>query len=402
VKSRIILGASLALTISVLAMPAMAQSAPTLDQLPVIGGDDGAPQMQGQNVEQGQGTTQTQAPQLYDNADTGQSLADEARIDGSQQPASPAMQYAAPATTDQRIADQEQGNFGDMDRSGVGMPLGTTQDAWNKPFKNMAQGQTAPGVIHFKWSQDLTMPVRMREYMNTFIVLPGFEKIRDVYLGESFYFEAMKVRENTVAVRVKGSGVDTNLNIVGESGNLYTFYLRAEGYNTTSITDMQVFVDAAPLNPGNVWFKDGAAGGQMNQPQSFNGGAGQQAQPMPQSSGGSAAPAAVEGSNLYIPSLDLKFVHKMYEVHPGDRAIAPEYVATDGRWTYFWYGAKAGMVDRPAVFRLVDGVEEQVNTRTIGAHGETLVAEAVGEFVLRNGQKTVCIKVNADGSVVQK
>ena len=57
------------------------------------------------------------------------------------------------------------------------------------------------------------------------------------------------------------------------------------------------------------------------------------------------------------------------------------------------------MVDRPIVYRLVDGVEERVATRTIGAKGETLVAEAVGEFVLRNGQKTVCIKVGADGSV---
>ena len=144
-----------------------------------------------------------------------------------------------------------------MDRS-LGLPLGTTQDAWNAPFKNMAQGQVAPGVVRFHWSQEMTMPVRMREYMNTVVILPDWEEVKDVYLGEYYVFRSHEGSLNTIALRVRGAGADTNLNILGESGNLYTFYLRAEGYNTKSITDMSVFVDAAPVNPG-MWFKDGQA-----------------------------------------------------------------------------------------------------------------------------------------------
>lgn len=326
--------------------------------------------------------------------DPAQTLADDARhqdpsLDSMTPPVSPDLRYADPATVE-RIEDQMHGNYGSIDRS-VGMPLGTTQDAWNDPYENMAQGQVAPGVVRFHWSQEMTMPVRMREFMNTLIILPDWEEVKDVYLGESVYFQTKKIRSNTIAVRVSAAGIDTNMNILGASGNLYTFYLRAEGYNTRSITDMQVFIDAAPVNPG-MWF-DGGPGDRAGSEGGFGGsyvGA-----PAPRR----AEPTAVQGSNLYIPSLDLKFVHKMFEVNPGDRAIAPEYVATDGRWTYFWYGDKAGMVDRPVVYRLVDGVEERVATRTIGAKGETLVAEAVGEFVLRNGQKTVCIKVDVDGTV---
>lgn len=373
-----------ALTAIAFTAPASAQQAPTLDDLEVVG--EGQPQAD-QQADQG-------AP-----VDGSQDLAAEAQAQDpalapTYQAASPDLRYADPAATN-RIEDQAQGNYGTMDRS-LSVPMGTTQDAWNSPYKNMAQGQSAPGVVRFRWSQELQMPIRMREFMVTMIVLPDFEDVKDIYLGESMYFEAMKVRGNTVALRVAQAGIDTNLNILGSSGNLYSFYLRAEGYNTKSITDMTVFVDAAPVNPG-VWFK----GSQTDQSSQLKSNTVQPVQQMAatQQGSGQAEPGAVQGSNLYIPSLDLKFVHKMYEVHPGDRAIAPEYVATDGRWTYFWYGDKAGMVDRPVVYRLVDGVEERVATRVIGAKGETLVAEAVGEFVLRNGQKTVCIKVGTDGSV---
>jgi len=109
--------------------------------------------------------------------------------------------------------------------------------------------------------------------------------------------------------------------------------------------------------------------------------------------GPGALPATIEGSGLYLPAKDLRFVHKLFEAGDGDRVIAPEWVATDGRWTYFHYGDRAGTVDRPAVYRIVDGVESIVNTRTIGAEGETLVAEAVGEFVLRSGRRVVCVKL---------
>lgn len=316
------------------------------------------------------------------------------------QPAKPDLRYASPAQVDQ-IQKQENGDYGSIDRStGVSAPLGTIQDAWDKPYQNMAQGQVAPGVVRYRWSQDLVMPVRMREYMSTFIVLPAWETVQNVFLGDQVAFAWRGVRKNTIEMRVQGSGGDTNVSILGGSGNLYTFYLRGEGYNSKSITDFTVFVDAAPINPG-VWFKgqNGAQAGNAPQGNSSD------VQAVPAGGfqqtdvgSGDASPENVEGSNLYIPSLDLKFVHKMYEVHPGDRAIAPEYVATDGRWTYFYYGAKAGTVDRPVVYRIVDGVEENVPTRTIGAKGETIVAEATGEFALRNGQKEICIKINPDAN----
>lgn len=292
--------------------------------------------------------------------------------------------------TVERIGNQAEGNYAPIDRS-IGVPMGTTQDAWTHPYDNMSDGQIQPGVVRYHWNKEMVMPIRLREYMVTMIVLPGWEKVRDIYIGESYYFQAMIVRENSVALRSGAAGIDTSVTILGESGNLYTFYARAESFNTREISDLTVFIDAAPVNPG-VWFNEAASdAGMMVAPGA--GVAPALASGVAPAAAGTGAAPTVEGSATYLPSSDLQFVHKMYEVKPGDRSIAPEYVATDGRWTYFYYGEKAGTVDRPIVYRIVDGVETIVNTRTIGTKGETLVAEAVGEFVLRNGQRTVCVKL---------
>jgi hypothetical protein len=41
---------------------------------------------------------------------------------------------------------------------------------------------------------------------------------------------------------------------------------------------------------------------------------------------------------------------------------------------------------------LVDGVDTMVNTRTAGLRGNILIAEAVGDFTLRNGNRIVCVR----------
>jgi hypothetical protein len=99
----------------------------------------------------------------------------------------------------------------------------------------------------------------------------------------------------------------------------------------------------------------------------------------------------VGGASWYIHKDQMSFAHRMFEVHEGDRSIAPMYVYTNGLWTFLHYGEKAATVDMPVVYRLVNGVETLVNTRVIGDSNEVLVVEAVGDFVLRNGVRTVCL-----------
>jgi ComB9 competence protein len=286
-----------------------------------------------------------------------------------------------------QTGQQLRGNYGQI-RQSSNMPAGMVQEAWSRPFDNMSQGQIAPGSIRYQWSSDLVMPIRLRAGMVTSIVLPEWEAAEDVIVGDGAVIEASIMRANQILVKSIQTGLDTTLSVIGGSGNVYTFYLRTEGRNTTVLTDLQVFVQAAPSKGSGEWFN-----GEVRNAYSL-------AEPVrdtnPDSSESASIslPSAARQGDEAVPSDRRIFNLKMFEVNLGDRVIAPEYAYTDGRFTYLKFAA--GVTDRPSVFRIVDGVEGRVNTRVTGAHSEVIIVEALGEFILRSGTRAVCIKVVDD------
>jgi hypothetical protein len=92
-----------------------------------------------------------------------------------------------------------------------------------------------------------------------------------------------------------------------------------------------------------------------------------------------------------------RFDLEIYVPNPQDAEIAPERVWRDDIFTYIDLGKKAlNMTQRPIVNLLVQGSEVPVGFRTKGPHGRLIVVEAIGEMVLRNGARIVCIKRRRD------
>jgi len=278
---------------------------------------------------------------------------------------------------------QLSGNYGSASAFGS-MPAGAIQDAWNRPFDNMGSGQSAPGSIRYQWTSDLIMPVRLRSGMVTSIILPDWEAAQDVLIGDGAAVEATILRPNQVAVKSVQTGVDTSLSITGGSGNVYTFYLRTEGRNSKILTDLQVFVQAAPSKASSDWFNSEVRGAFV-QKSSGVASAGEEGDETRSIS----IPESASQGDEPVPMDRREFNLKMYEVNAGDRIIAPDYAYTDGKFTYLHFSA--GVTDRPAVFRIVDGVEGRVNTRISGRHSEVIIVEAIGDLVLRSGTRSVCI-----------
>lgn len=285
---------------------------------------------------------------------------------------------------------QLRGDYGQFSQQAA-LPAGTMQEAWSRPFDNMSAGQSAPGSIRYQWSSDLVMPVRLRAGMNTSVVLPEWEAAQDVLIGDGSAVEAKILRPNQVAVKSVQTGLDTSLTIIGGSGNVYTFYLRTEGRNTKLVTDLQVFVQAAPSNGSDDWFNGERLNAYAPTAAAVSA---DDAHPAMRTRENINLPAAASQGDEPVPVDRRIFDLRMFEVNEGDRIIAPEYAYTDGRFTYLHF--PAGMTDRPAVFRIVDGMEGRVNTRVAGRHSEIIVVEALGDFVLRSGTRTVCI-MQVDG-----
>lgn len=262
------------------------------------------------------------------------------------------------------------------------------QNAWDNPTANMAAGSVKPGYAQLAWSAGAVLPIKLRNGMVTMINLPNGEQIVDAVVGNQDLFEIDATQgDRTMFVSPMGNnqGSDTNMIVTGQSGNKYVFYLRTEPSNSSEITYSQVDV----LLDGNGSLPV------ANVATATSGGAKSIFQkPAPQTS-----VIGTDGEDygwiksMKIDPSEFRFDLDIFVPNPDDYVIAPERVWRDRIFTYIDFGDKViAMTQRPVVSLLVEGGESPVGFRTDGEDGRLLIVEAVGDMVLRSGQRIVCIK----------
>ncbi len=291
-------------------------------------------------------------------------------------------------------ADQDMGQYRQMDMSYAGFgSIGMMQSAWLDPLQNLGEGQTKPAYSKYYWSPDLVLPIRVREGMITMLNFPEWEMVEDVYLGDNSTFDGQISGPNTVLLYPrKGAnvGVDTNVIIFGRSGNRYVFYVRSEGVNTEKLTNSIIDIDV-------IGEEGNESGGGMGAGIS-NGGKGA-------SYGGNRSKSVASTytrrnqkddwlKSIPVDPEKFRFDIEVYVPNPEDVIIAPERVWRDDIFTYIDLGNKAlNMTQRPIVTLINEKVETPVGFRTKGPNNRLIVVEAIGDMVLRNGKRLVCLKL---------
>ena len=173
--------------------------------------------------------------------------------------------------------------------------------------------------------------------------------------------------------------------VTGKSGNKYIFYLRSEPSNSSEITYSQVdiMLDGNGTLPmaGATTTASGGAKSIFQKPTS------------------QTSMVGADGEDygwiksMKIDPSEFRFDLDIFVPNPDDYVIAPERVWRDRIFTYIDFGDKViAMTQRPVVSLLVEGGESPVGFRTDGEDGRLLIVEAVGDMVLRSGQRIVCIK----------
>ena len=303
-------------------------------------------------------------------------------------------------TMDQ-YAEQSQGNYQPMNLNYAGFnSLGMVQSAWQDPLQNLGEGQSKPAYSKYYWSPDLVLPIRLREAMMTLVNFPEWELIENIYIGDTNSFDGQISGPNTLLLYPRAGtnvGVDSNIIVFGRSGNKYVFYVKSEGVNTERLTNSIIDIDVVD--------GAGASGG------SPRGGSGVLS--------GSGNSGHINANNYYgrngksvdstftkrflkedwLKSIPLdpakfRFDIEIYVPNPDDVVIAPERVWRDDIFTYIDLGEKAlNMVQRPIVTLIVERVETPVGFRTKGPNNRLIIVEGIGDMVMRNGKRMVCLKL---------
>ncbi|MFI3242073.1 MAG: TrbG/VirB9 family P-type conjugative transfer protein [Alphaproteobacteria bacterium] len=283
-------------------------------------------------------------------------------------------------------ANNAQGQYQPMDMGYAGFnSLGMTQAAWLDPLQNLGEGQTKPAYSKYYWHKDLVLPIRLRESMITIINFPEWEMIESVQFGDVKSFSGDIAGPNTVMLWTKGNiGVDTNVIMFGRSGNKYVFYLKSEGVDTERLTNAIIDIEI----PDEV--ADGSSGGS---------GGGSSSGFFNSSSGGTKRATRSMQKNNWLNEIpfspeNLRFDMEVYVPNPDDVVMAPERVWRDDIFTYIDLGEKSlTMQQRPIVTQIVERSEVPVSFRAKGPDNRLIIVEGIGDFVLRNGKRIICLKM---------
>ncbi len=288
---------------------------------------------------------------------------------------------------------QSQGMYQPMDMSYMGFnSLGMIQSAWLDPLQNLGEGQSKPAYSKYYWSPDLVLPLRLREGMITLINFPEWEMVEDIYIGDNSTFDGQISGPNTLLLYPTAGanvGVDTNIVVFGRSGNRYVFYARSEGVNTERLTNAIVDIDVVGGNNGGAKAMSSGGGGRINATSYFG-------------KGGKSVDSTFtkrDQKNNWVENIPLdptqfRFDIEVYVPNADDVVIAPERVWRDDIFTYIDLGKRAlYMTQRPVVSLIVERMEVPVGFRTKGPNNRLIIVEGIGDMVLRNGKRIVCLKL---------
>ena len=263
-----------------------------------------------------------------------------------------------------QVDSQLQGHYGALERP-ESIPLGQVQEAWSAAEPNA-------GVYNVNFDPGHVIRLKTRTFTTTSIVLPDWEEILDISLGDNYTFLAEKKTNNIAAIMPRGEGCDTTLTIIGASGNVYAFYIRAEGVHSKSLPDILVYVQ-----------------GNFSKKRAF---------PTKNEKGQGMGEIALETSSRdlsadYIKTIpfaseNVTISFEMLAKNPESIVIAPQKVYSDGIWTWLDYEHTWDEVTLPAVYRIVDGVDTPVNTRV---KDSKIIIHGAPPLTLKSGQKVVCI-----------
>ena len=232
--------------------------------------------------------------------------------------------------------------------------------------------------------------------MVTGLNFPEWELIEDMYIGDNATFDGQISGPNTILLYPrKGAnvGVDTNIIIFGRSGNKYVFYVKSEGVNTERLTNSIIDIDVidGPAGSRGAGINGGSVGG----------GSGVNASSYKANNSHSTDSLFTKSfqrsdwiKEIPLDPTKFRFDIEVYVPNPDDVVIAPERVWRDDIFTYIDFGEKAlNMTQRPIVTLIVERIEVPVGFRTKGPNNRLIIVEGIGDMVLRNGKRIVCLKM---------
>lgn len=289
--------------------------------------------------------------------------------------------------------DEMAQDFGGMPNPADARPL--QQYRYLNSFqKRFEESDEKENIKRYEFSTDRIIKISLRENMLTNLILPKGEGVLSFDLRDKTnfrFFPKPAPLDNIAIIYGINPGSDTNLTVYGDSGNIYSFYLRNYSTKVKSVApDFLIYVidqavtDAAFIKKQEIEIAEKAVAtenGECIECLQANVPKGQKEDFDPD----------------YLRSLPVKVdpskLNMSYVTSKGDMDLQPLKIWDDEYWTYFQFDVDNfdKLSGVPVVYLVnSNGEEEPVNNRV---NKGTVIAETVNpKWTLRRGDSYLCVR----------
>lgn len=275
-------------------------------------------------------------------------------------------------------------------------------DAVQKKFWSPSR-KPSDNTINIKYVAGESHKIRTRANMTTTFIFDN-DKIASATLGDSIGFELKELGtnkydlSNIITIKPKLVGIDTNLTIIGESGNVYTFYVFSTDYKNRRNPAFLVFISET-RKVGKIKVENLEEKAKKEQEKIFQKLIAQN----------NSDPNIIEeeteneiiiGDTINKIKIKKNEIVRGYMQYPKRNwygkvskesiKLQAKEIFHDKKWTYFKFDRELATSKFPAIFRVIDGYDNPMNSRIVGDY---LIVETIADkWTMRIGDEWVCVR----------
>lgn len=274
----------------------------------------------------------------------------------------------------------------------------STEIDYTKDMKSiqnvLKDGQDLKMIENIKYEPNKTYKIPLRQFLSTYFIFDN-DNIAFYDTGDNVSFSSQLLGvgkydfSNVLRITPKVIGVDTNLTVFGESGNVYNFYI----YSTNHEAEIQpkniVYIseEKTAIDRIKVVNLEKAKVEEAYQEQKAK------AKELVTTVGNidEQLDYATIGEGINQIKIKRDEIIQDFVQDGEDKELYANEILRDRKFVYFKFNAKDGLVKFPIIYRVIEGIDNPINTRVVGNY---IIAETISNsFTLRFGDNNhVCVR----------
>ena len=276
-------------------------------------------------------------------------------------------------------------------------------DAVQKKFWSPSR-KPSDNTMNIKYVAGESHKIRTRANMTTTFIFDD-DKIASATLGDSVGFELKELGtnkydlSNIITIKPKLVGIDTNLTIIGESGNVYTFYIFSTDYKNRRNPAFLVFISET-RKVGKIKVENLEEKAKKEQEKAYQKLIAQNNNSDPNIIEEETEDEIIIGDTINKIKIKKSEIVRGYVQYPKRNwlgkvsresiKLQAKEIFHDKKWTYFKFDRDLATSKFPAIFRVIDGYDNPMNSRIVGDY---LIVETIADkWTMRIGDEYVCVR----------